>query len=198
MGSLVDAGRIRARARPDNAAVRATFHYIYIGSHGERASDVSPSGQSHERAEKEEARSGLRFVDLRVALAGGALTAAVTFGTMYALGSLGPLEAQGLLQGTLPTIRFLCSTAGTASATILALMLSIGMLLILVVPLSEAEKFPTSLFDIVYYGFIALSALLGGMMVSLVVMLLNAIYGVIDAVRPGAQSPVVATEENGS
>lgn len=192
---------------------------------------MSPSDQREEQAEREEARSGLRFVDQRVALAGGALTAAITFGTMYGLGSLGPLEAQGLLEGTLPTIRFLCSTVGTASATILALMLtllslshttdlqlkhvhyvrirqiswmasgalvlSIGVLMLLVVPLSEAERFPTDLFGVVYYTFIGLSALLGGVMVSLVVMLLNAIYGVIDAIRPGVQSPVVATEEEG-
>lgn len=189
-----------------------------------------PDDPEQERAKEEDRRTGLRFVDQKVALAGGLLTAGVTFGTMYAVGSLGPLEAQGLLQSTLPTIRFLCSTVGTAAATILALMLtllslshttntrlkhvhylrikqiswlasvalllSVAVLVVLVVPLGEAERFPTGLFDYVYYGFLVVSALLGGVTVSLVMMLLNAVYGLIDVVHPGVDTPGIADTED--
>lgn len=77
----------------------------------------------------------------------------------------------------------------------LSLVLSVGVLLMAVIPLSEAERFPTNLFDIVYYAFLGLSALLGGAMVSLVLMLLNAVYGLIEVVHPGMEASVVAGED---
>ena len=61
----------------------------------------------------------------RAGCAGGGLAAVVFLGTSLALGNVGEREALILLESTLPTIRFLCSAAIGASATILALMLTL-------------------------------------------------------------------------
>lgn len=63
--------------------------------------------------------------DLWLAAIGAVLAAAVAFGGAYAIGSLGAVEAIGLIQSSLPTSRFLASALMTASATILALMLTL-------------------------------------------------------------------------
>lgn len=65
------------------------------------------------------------FVDLRQALIGGAIAAVVAALGVGTTGVASGAEARALLQGVLPTIRFLSSTVITASATILALMLTI-------------------------------------------------------------------------
>lgn len=58
-------------------------------------------------------------------LIGGAVTAVVCLGVTLALSSQGDAQALHLLESTVPTLRFLASTALTASATILALMLTV-------------------------------------------------------------------------
>lgn len=65
-----------------------------------------------------------RFVDRTATAAGGVLGALVTGVTMLALGSVGDIEARAILESTLPTLRFIASTIATATATILALMLT--------------------------------------------------------------------------
>lgn len=59
------------------------------------------------------------------ALAGGGVAAAFFVTTLFLLGGLGAYEAISILEATLPTIRFLCSSAIAASATVLALMLAL-------------------------------------------------------------------------
>jgi hypothetical protein len=171
----------------------------------------------------------VRFVDWKVALAGGGLGALVAFGTMFALGKIGAVEARHLLQNTLPTIRFLSSSIATATATVLALMLtllsvshtttstlkgihyqrikqiswlcavtiiaSVFLLIFLALPLGEAEQFPTAWFDWVYYGVLTCSALLGGLFFSIVIMLLNAVQGLIGVVHPHVESGLVVGED---
>lgn len=66
-----------------------------------------------------------RFVDLREALAGGGVAAAVLFVVVAAVGSVSPFEARGLLESALPTIRFLSSSVMAAVATVMALMLTL-------------------------------------------------------------------------
>lgn len=192
---------------------------------GERVSGNGPE----EELERQDRRSGLEFVDVNVAVIGGAVAAVVGFGGLYALGSVGGVEARRLLESTLPTLRFLCSTVGTAAATILALMLtllslshstqsrlkrvhylrikqiswmaslaliaSVGVLMLLVIPLGEADRFPTDWFNIVYYILLGLSALLGGLTVALVMMLLNAVQALIAVVAPGGQPGIVADQD---
>jgi MFS family permease len=64
-------------------------------------------------------------IDLRRALAGGMVGAAVAFLASYISGQVTGMEALSMLETMLPTVRFLCSAVMTASATILALMLTL-------------------------------------------------------------------------
>ncbi len=66
-----------------------------------------------------------RFVDLREALAGGGVAAAVLFVVVAVVGSVSPFEARGLLEASLPTIRFLASSVMASVATVMALMLTL-------------------------------------------------------------------------
>lgn len=66
-----------------------------------------------------------RFVDLRDALIGGAVAAAVLFAAVTIVGSVSAFEARGLLTSVLPTFRFLASSVLAAGATIMALMLTL-------------------------------------------------------------------------
>lgn len=65
------------------------------------------------------------FVDLRQALVGGAIAAVIAGLGVGTTGVASGAEARLLLEGVLPTIRFLSSTVIAASATVLALMLTI-------------------------------------------------------------------------
>jgi lysylphosphatidylglycerol synthetase-like protein (DUF2156 family) len=62
---------------------------------------------------------------IRSALSGGGLATLVFMGASLGLGSVGDREALQLLESTLPTIRFLCSAAIGAAATVMALMLTL-------------------------------------------------------------------------
>ncbi len=62
---------------------------------------------------------------IRSALSGGGLAALIFMATSLGLGTVGDREALQLLESTLPTIRFLCSAAIGASATVMALMLTL-------------------------------------------------------------------------
>ncbi len=64
-------------------------------------------------------------VDLRKALLGGALAVLIAIVGSTLVGNLYGAEGRLLLEAMLPTTRFLCSAMMTATATILALMLTI-------------------------------------------------------------------------
>lgn len=95
-------------------------------THGEEtqeaASDNEPSSD-HQKDDKDYPFLAQR--DLKRALAGGAAGMLVAFGTAFAVGQVSSAEAVNLLRGSLPTARFLASAIMTASATILALMLTL-------------------------------------------------------------------------
>ncbi len=59
------------------------------------------------------------------ALTGGGVAAAVFLTVALGVGMVGDREAIGMLESTLPTIRFLCSSAIGAAATVLALMVTL-------------------------------------------------------------------------
>lgn len=63
--------------------------------------------------------------DLRIALIGGVFSALLMGAISFAVGGLSGYEAQALLESAMPTTRFLCSAVMTASATTLALMLTL-------------------------------------------------------------------------
>ena len=69
-----------------------------------------------------------------------------------------------------------------------ALITSILLLLFLSVPLQESDKVPLNWYRIIYYVIISLSALISGLVVTIVLMLFNAISGLIDVVCPDADN----------
>jgi hypothetical protein len=152
-------------------------------------------------------------VDLRKALLGGALAALVSIAGSWAVGQLHGAEGLVLLEAMLPTTRFLCSAVMTATATILALMLTLlGLstnasdqihpahfkrvkqialidtvafaaatlfLLILNIPLEETENLTTGWYNAAYYGVLVFSSLLGGLLITAVLMLYDAVRDMI-------------------
>lgn len=71
---------------------------------------------------------------------------------------------------------------------------SVGLLTLMVIPLAEIERVPTSWFEILYYSVLGFVALIGGATFTLVVMLLNAVRGLIDVVDHTVQDPGLTTE----
>lgn len=66
-----------------------------------------------------------KAVDRSSVLAGAGVSGAIFLVTLFLLGRLGANEAISILEATLPTIRFLCSSAIGATSTVLALMLTL-------------------------------------------------------------------------
>lgn len=166
-------------------------------------------------------------VDLPKALAGGGIAALVTALAVGTTGFVSGAEARALLQTIVPTIRFLTTAIITASATIMALMLTILslshsadaefedqhfrrvqligtvsafaigggviLLLFLSIPTDESEVL-SGWYQPIYYGIVVMSSGLGGMQVAVVLMLREAIIGMVDAVRPEGDSSVVAED----
>lgn len=155
----------------------------------------------------------------------GVIGAVMWFAIVFALGSVGDVEARQLLESSIPSLRFATSTVATTASTVLALMLtalsltntmsseltsahyrrisqiswmcsisivaSVFIMILMAMPLAEAERFPTSWFDYVYYAVLGSTAVLGGMFFTLVVMLLNAVRGLIGVVSPQRESDLV-------
>lgn len=158
------------------------------------------------------------LVDTKWALVGGLLATLIALAGLTAVGTVSGFEARGLLDATLPSLRFLTSTIATASASILALMVtvlaltyalehdmdeihyrriqqiswmaalaiaaSVTLLLFLSIPLGESEEVVREWYEWVYYAVIVLSSALGGLLVSLVLMLLKAVQGLVRVMAP--------------
>lgn len=153
------------------------------------------------------------------ALFGGVLAACIALGGQWLIGRIySGEEARYLLEAMNNSALWMGGSVITASATILALMLTMlslsdqtkidfdkvffqrieqigimttislasGILLILFlsVPLQESRNVPSQWFTIIYYILIVFLALLAGLLVSVVLMLLNAIRSLIEGVRP--------------
>ena len=162
-------------------------------------------------------------VDTRRAAVGGVIATAVALGGVLVVNISSGSEAQSLLEGMLPSIRFLCSAVTTATATILALMLtmlsvSLGgegqfkpshydrvrqiafvdtgtfaaaiiLLLLVSIPFSQSQNdVPTVLYTVLYYIVLGYAAVLGGALVSIVLMLYNAITDLISVGDPNQES----------
>lgn len=63
--------------------------------------------------------------DRRWAAAGGAIAAVIGFGALALVGTASSMEARGLLESILPTIRYATSSYVAGGATVLALMLTL-------------------------------------------------------------------------
>lgn len=155
-------------------------------------------------------------IDLRKALLGGALAMLIAIVGSTVVGNLYGAEGRLLLEAMLPTTRFLCSAMMTATATILALMLTIlslsssssnqihsshykriqqialldmlafvgatFLLLVLNIPLEESDSISTEWYNTSYYVVLIYSSVLGGMLISIVMMLHAAIRDMISVV----------------
>ena len=169
------------------------------------------------------------IVHLRHALYGGFVTALIMTGIVVFVGAVGPGRAQYLLEATLPTTRFLCSSVMTAAATTLALMLTmlsvsagiegelkakhyarirhialvdviafIGatvLLVALVVPFGENIEVPAGWYTTIYYIVTVCSALLGGVLVAVMIMLYTAVRDLIGVVQPGEAGNRLLTDD---
>jgi hypothetical protein len=172
-------------------------------------------------------------VDLKRALAGGALAAAVTLTGMWLSGLASGSAVNTLLRDFLPSAQDFSGTITLASATILALMLtllgmssssdstlkpahyvrirqiafgdalvfvfSVTLGLLLNVPLTESSKLGAGVEAVVYYGALGLTALLGGALVAIVLMIYNAVADMIDVLALGKEEhPLYDTEKSGA
>lgn len=153
------------------------------------------------------------------ALFGGVLAAIIALVGQWFIGRIySGEEARYLIASMLNSALFFGASVVTASATILALMLtmlslsdqskidfdkvffhrvekigilttvslasSILLLLFLSSPVHESKNVPTHWFTTIYYALIIILALLAGLLVTVVLMLLNAIRSLIEGVRP--------------
>jgi len=150
------------------------------------------------------------------AIVGGAIAAVVTALGAYLLGNLSGYEAKSLIQSSLPGIHALCNTIVLASATILALLLTLlsfssgagsnfkkahykqvlqiaqldtvvfvaSMIVfqMMNLPITEAETVEASWYSTIYYVSLGLSSILSGALITVVLMLFNAVANIIHIV----------------
>lgn len=183
--------------------------------------DKQKSSDKAKSSKKRTGKSNL-YTGGRRALFGGVLAASVALVGQWMVGRVySGYEALQLLEGLNSAALFLGSSVVTASATILALMLTMisltdqtdtefdnefyqrikrigllatialsgGMLFLLFmsIPIKESDNVPSNWFEIIYYILISFVAVLSGLLVSLVLMLFNAITSLIDVVRPSEE-----------
>lgn len=147
------------------------------------------------------------------AVIGGVFAAIFTGLGAYLLGNISGYEAKVLIKSSLPGINALCNTIVLASATILALLLTIlsvssstksrlkedhykqvlyiakldtvvfvfSMIVfqLMNIPITEAENVPPSWYTSLYYVSLGLAAILSGALISVVLMLYNAVANII-------------------
>lgn len=188
-----------------------------------KTSGTDPSASEH-KAEH------TLFFGEKKALFGGFLSAAIALGGQWLVGQIySGYEAQQLLEGMAQSAHYLASSIVTASATIIALMLTmislskqsdnqfdsiffkrierigtlsaialaagILLLLFLSIPLQKSDQVPSSWFTVIYYFLTGFIAGLAGLVVSIVMMLLNAISSLIDVVRPTQEEDIEDAKE---
>jgi len=172
-------------------------------------------------------------VDLTRALTGGALATAVTLVGMWLSGIASGSDVTALLRDFVPNAQAFTDTIVLASATILALMLTLlGMSsggeshlkaahyirikqiaygdtlvfvvaltvgLLLNVPLNESSKLSGTLETVTYYSALSLTALLGGALVSIVLMIYNTVADMIDVLALGKEEhPLYKVHKSGA
>lgn len=181
----------------------------------------SPSSSQMDEASKEQSQEGERilFVGAKRALIGGLLAGGTAIAGQLVVGQIyGGTEARRFLEAMIPSSRYVGSGVITASATILALMLtmlslsrhatssleseffkrveqigllstigligSVLLLLLLSMPIEESQQLPSSWYTFVYYFFVALTAGVAGTLVTIVLMLYNALKTIITVLSP--------------
>jgi hypothetical protein len=161
---------------------------------------------------------------------GGIFATIITGTGAFLLGNISGYEAKELIQTSLPGTNTLCNTIALASATILALLLTLLSISsgtssklkdvhykqvlriakidtavfvvalitfqILNLPMTEAENVPSSWYSTIYYVSLGLSSLLSGALISVVLMLYNAVTNVIRIVGLGEEdNPLIYNDD---
>lgn len=185
----------------------------------QKKSSPSPSQSDETSKEKSQEGESILFVGAKRALVGGLLAGGVAIAGQLLVGQIyGGTEARRLLESMIPSSRYVGSGVVTASATILALMLtmlslsrhaasslesefykrveqigllstigliaSVLLLLLLSIPLEESQQLPSSWYTFVYYFFLTLTAGVAGTLVTIVLMLYNALKTMITVLSP--------------
>lgn len=186
--------------------------------------------RADEREGQNDDRNQLSFgADSKRAAIGGGVAALVALAGMIIVNVSTGSEARFLLEGMLPSIRFLCSAVMTATATVLALMLTLLsitstqeeqlkslhydrvrqiakadsvtfaaaliLLLVVSVPLAEPSEVPDNWYTIVYYVAVLYTAGVGGALITVILMLYNAVTDLIGVMHPAEQSDMLRDGE---
>lgn len=165
------------------------------------------------------------------ALYGGVIAAIITGMGAYLIGNISGYEAKVLIKTTLPGFNTLSNTIVLASATILALLLTLLsvststkskltadhythvlliakidtvvfvaamiMFQLFNIPITEADNVPSTWYSTLYYSSLGISALLSGALISVVLMLFNAVSSIIKIVGLGIEDhPLIFKDEN--
>nr|WP_262904428.1 hypothetical protein [Polaribacter porphyrae] len=165
------------------------------------------------------------------ALIGGIIAAIFTGFGAFALGSISGYEAKELIKSSLSGFIMLCNTIVLASATILALLLTLisvssgtktnlnkshykHVILIAKIdtivfvaamiifqffnlPVTESENVPTEWYAYIYYSTLVISSILSGGLISVVLMLFNAVTSIIKVVGLGIEDhPILLKKED--
>lgn len=181
-------------------------------------------------SKKEHQSEHTLFFGSKKALAGGILAGSIALGGQWLVGQVySGYEARQLLEAVATSAHYFASSIVTASATIIALMLTmislskqsdsefdviffkriqnigqlsaialisgILLLLFLSIPLQESDQVPSSYFKPIYYILIIFVALLSGLVVSVVLMLLNATNSLLNIISPSFEEEVKDVEE---
>lgn len=164
------------------------------------------------------------------AIWGGVISTCVTLFGAWLIGHLSGYEARILLKTALPGTNMLCNTVILASATILALLLtllgissnassklrpehykrvkqialfdtalfvfSMIVFLLLNIPMTQSDKVHYDWYVTIYYSSLTASSLLGGTLISVVLMLCTTVIDIINIVGLNLKNhPMIFTEE---
>ncbi|MFB9053840.1 hypothetical protein ACFFVB_12205 [Formosa undariae] len=164
------------------------------------------------------------------AIYGGLLASVFTGVGIFFLGNVSGYEAKHLLKVSLNSLNMLCNTIVLASATILALLLTllsvsdgskntlkkrhyqqvlsiakfdvvlfISALILFQffnIPIAESENVPTSWFKIIYWTTLSSTSIISGMMITVILMLYNAVTNLIAIIGLGDEEHPLLSKEN--
>lgn len=165
------------------------------------------------------------------ALYGGAIAAVIMGLGAFLIGNVSGYEAKLLLKSSLPGFNTLSNTIVLASATILALLLTLlsvssgsesklkedhyrqvlriakidtSVFIIALIcfqlfniPIAESESVPTSWYTSIYYITLGVSALLSGALITVAIMLYNAVINLVKIIGlKEKDNPLVYTKDN--
>lgn len=165
----------------------------------------------------------------RNAIYGGVLATIFTGLGIFFLGNVSGYEAKHLIKVSLSGLNMLCNTIVLASATILALLLTllsvshgsqktlkkrhykqvlgIAKFDVLVfisslilfqffnIPIAESDNVPTSWFTIIYWATLGSTSIISGMMITVILMLYNAVTNLIAIIGLGEDHHLLSDKE---